>query len=231
MLKRRWFSQDPAGTIDELNLYAFVRNNPLRYVDHFGLSSDEETWHRSLSCLMYNDAGMWYDHDEVYSKEPVEDKYASNIASAIKGSDLGVVDFVVGSVQDLHTSFVNIGSEELDLSFSERAQMIEAIEKLQDRQRSTVDRYMTDLLSVNESDSLYQSFRSNTTMGLEIGSLLAGGFGVVKGVVAFNRLARMPIQISRLISTEGSILKSIGNSNKIWTSTKKKSSIQNAYRH
>ncbi len=32
----RWISADPAGTVDGLNLYAFVSNNPLRYVDPSG---------------------------------------------------------------------------------------------------------------------------------------------------------------------------------------------------
>lgn len=32
----RWVSADPAGTVDGLNLYAFVSNNPLRYVDPSG---------------------------------------------------------------------------------------------------------------------------------------------------------------------------------------------------
>ncbi len=33
----RWLSSDPAGTIDGLNLYRMVRNNPIRYKDSYGL--------------------------------------------------------------------------------------------------------------------------------------------------------------------------------------------------
>ena len=33
---RRWLKPDPAGTVDGLNLYAFVGGNPLNYIDHFG---------------------------------------------------------------------------------------------------------------------------------------------------------------------------------------------------
>jgi RHS repeat-associated protein len=32
----RWVSADPAGDVDGLNLYGFVRNNPLNYVDELG---------------------------------------------------------------------------------------------------------------------------------------------------------------------------------------------------
>jgi RHS repeat-associated protein len=33
----RWITEDPAGDIDTLNFYAFVKNNPLRYTDYAGL--------------------------------------------------------------------------------------------------------------------------------------------------------------------------------------------------
>jgi RHS repeat-associated protein len=40
----RWISQDPLGMIDGPNQYAYVRNNPLRYLDRFGLSSENISW-------------------------------------------------------------------------------------------------------------------------------------------------------------------------------------------
>ena len=54
------------------------------------------------------------------------------------------------------------------------------------------------MMGMDESDSLYHSFRSKTTMGLEIGSLVAGGYGAVKGVIGFTKLARMPTQITKI---------------------------------
>jgi len=36
----RWTSPDPLGEIDGPNLYAYVRNNPMAYVDYFGLESE-----------------------------------------------------------------------------------------------------------------------------------------------------------------------------------------------
>jgi RHS repeat-associated protein len=36
----RWISPDPAGDIDGPNLYVFCHNNPLTYVDYFGLASE-----------------------------------------------------------------------------------------------------------------------------------------------------------------------------------------------
>ena len=38
---QRWISPDPAGTVDGLNLYCMVGNNPVRFVDHQGLGKEE----------------------------------------------------------------------------------------------------------------------------------------------------------------------------------------------
>ncbi len=42
----RWISPDPAGFVDGFNLYTYVHNNPLLYIDQFGLFAD------TLSPLM-----------------------------------------------------------------------------------------------------------------------------------------------------------------------------------
>ncbi|WP_178120117.1 RHS repeat-associated core domain-containing protein [Pseudomonas sp. MN1F] len=39
----RWVSADPGGTVDGINLYRMVRNNPLRYRDETGLNAQEAT--------------------------------------------------------------------------------------------------------------------------------------------------------------------------------------------
>lgn len=38
----RWTSPDPAGSVDGLNPFRYLRGNPVRYVDRVGLSSDEQ---------------------------------------------------------------------------------------------------------------------------------------------------------------------------------------------
>ena len=53
------------------------------------------------------------------------------------------------------------------------------------------------MFSIDPSDSIYQSFRSKTTMGLEIGSLVGGGYGAVKGAIAFYKLMKMPTQLNK----------------------------------
>ncbi len=39
----RWLSPDPAGTVDGLNLYAFVSENPIKFADHEGLAKGNRT--------------------------------------------------------------------------------------------------------------------------------------------------------------------------------------------
>ncbi|MGL5263762.1 MAG: hypothetical protein ACRDAI_04190 [Candidatus Rhabdochlamydia sp.] len=88
------------------------------------------------------------------------------------------------------------------MTFHERTAMIEAVEQSQMQQLATLGSHFMDMLSIDGLDASYQSFRSKTTLGLEIGSLVAGGYGTIKGVIAFNRLVKAPIQISRLAKTE-----------------------------
>ncbi|MBX7157801.1 MAG: hypothetical protein K1X66_05400 [Verrucomicrobiae bacterium] len=53
----RWLSPDPAGTIDGLNLYAFVSGNPVTYTDIGGLCGDkkEERPKRGVKRVNYNE--------------------------------------------------------------------------------------------------------------------------------------------------------------------------------
>jgi hypothetical protein len=56
-----------------------------------------------------------------------------------------------------------------------------------------------------ESDSVYHSFRSTITTGLEIGSLVVGGYGAVKGVIGFSKLAKAPIQLAKMTKAVSSL--------------------------
>ncbi|TKJ70181.1 type IV secretion protein Rhs [Pseudomonas sp. CFBP13508] len=45
---QRWISADPAGTVDGLNLFCMVGNNPIRYSDHGGLQKYESLNHLDI---------------------------------------------------------------------------------------------------------------------------------------------------------------------------------------
>jgi RHS repeat-associated protein len=52
----RWISPDPAGNIDGPNLYTFARNNPMTYVDYFGLASEmNENQSKEFSGYFYGE--------------------------------------------------------------------------------------------------------------------------------------------------------------------------------
>lgn len=104
----------------------------------------------------------------------------------------------MGTLHDLQTAAVYMGAAELEISHQERIQIIEAVEQSQTNQMAALGSMVMDLLSIDESDAVYQSFRSKTTTGLEFGSLVVGGYGAVKGVIGFTRLARMPMQVSKI---------------------------------
>lgn len=201
----RWISPDPAGDIDGPNLYAYARNNPMRYVDYFGLSS---TIDENCGCVNHGHPG-WHNappdcvcicgrDGSGYAAGSYRSKIGSDIKSAICGISHGVVDFVVNSIHDLQTAAVYMGAGELELTIQERIQIIEGVEQSQANQMATIEGWMMDMLSIDSSDAVYQSFRSKTTLGLEVGSLVAGGYGAIKGVMNFGKLAKVPAQLSRM---------------------------------
>ena len=210
----RWISPDPAGVIDGPNLYAYARNNPMKYVDYFGLNSALD---ENCGCTQHGHPG-WHNAPEgcvcicgkngsAYASGSYRSKIGSDIKSAICGVSHGVVDFVVGSIHDLQTAATYMGAAELELSLQERIQIIEAVEQSQADQMAKVGGWVMNMLSIDESDSVYHSFRSKTTTGLEIGSLVAGGYGAVKGVVAFTKLARAPQQVAKVAKFSAKTMK------------------------
>lgn len=209
----RWISPDPMGTIDGPNMYAFVRNNPVKYVDYFGFNSQLDP---NCGCTQHGHPG-WHNAPpgcvcicgrDGRSEAPANSyrsKMGSDITSVLGGIGHGVVDFLVGSLHDLQTATVYIGSAELEMSLHERINMIEAVEQSQMQQMAAVESRLVRMIAVDESNTLYQSFRSKATMGLEIGSLVAGGYGAVKGVIAFNRLAKIPTQLTKVAKFGGQL--------------------------
>ena len=162
----RWISPDPLGAIDGPNLYAYVRNNPLKYVDYFGLNSELD---ENCRCTQHGHPG-WHHapqdcvcicgkNENIHSLGNYRSKIGSDIQSAICGISHGVVDFVVGSLHDFQTAAAYIGAGELELSLQERIQIIEAVELSQADQMAKLGGWVMDRLSIDESDAVYHSFR------------------------------------------------------------------------
>jgi len=195
----RWISPDPAGDIDGPNLYTFALNNPMTYVDYFGLASEmNENQGKEFLGYFY---GEYEPH--CHCEQHRTCKRGGDIGSALGGISHGVVDFIIGSAHDLQTMLVYMGSGEMEMTLNERVLMIDAVERSQATQMGDVGCWMMDRLSIDESDAVYQSFRSKTTMGLEIVSFVAGGYGAVKGVIGFRRLVKLPGHVARMSEALG----------------------------
>lgn len=209
----RWITPDPIGSIDSLNLYTFVHNNPVKYIDYFGLNSqldpncactdhDHPGWlNRRSGCVCI--CGRYEKNAAVVTN--YQSITGSSIQSVLGGIGHGILDFLLGSLYDLHTGSVYLGSAELEMSLHERIDMIKAVEQSQMRHMDAMGSLFMNLIGINESNADYQFFRSRTTIGLEIGSLVAGGYGAVKGVIGFTKLARMPTQITKVAKFSGQL--------------------------
>ncbi|RKD25778.1 hypothetical protein BEP19_02225 [Ammoniphilus oxalaticus] len=70
----RWASADPAGFVDGLNLYAYVSNNPLKYVDPEGLQSQEIDGYLSIGENCYPNPESSGDQPELNQTEESNEK-------------------------------------------------------------------------------------------------------------------------------------------------------------
>jgi len=106
----RWVSADPAGDVDGLNLYAFVGNNPLRYVDDAG-SNKSEAQIRLASGFISIVGGFAEHtnqvmHDVIHQKHLTRNLFANLAAETVKGvigyeagvQAAGFVDSILPSV-------------------------------------------------------------------------------------------------------------------------------------
>ena len=57
------------------------------------------------------------------------------------------------------------------------------------------------------------------------------GYGVIKGVVGFSKLARMSGQVAKLARAEMIVARNMTKSNSIWSSRKNMNPVENAFWH
>ena len=94
----RWISPDPAGDIDGPNLYTFAHNNPITYVDYFGLAAEmNENQSKEFNDYFY---GEYEPHCHCEAHRGC--KRGGDIAGAMEGVSLGgishgVVDFILNN--------------------------------------------------------------------------------------------------------------------------------------
>ncbi|WP_020527570.1 SpvB/TcaC N-terminal domain-containing protein [Flexithrix dorotheae] len=75
----RWLNPDPAGTVDGLNLYVFVRNNPLKLVDIKGTSSSRPDW-----LIKVQEGNDWENVTNEMLDQAVLDGHIKGYASEVR---------------------------------------------------------------------------------------------------------------------------------------------------
>jgi RHS repeat-associated protein len=93
----RWMSTDPAGTVDGLNLYAFVKGNPIKLVDHLGLEGNgflpkiKNTIAKSSEIVATKSADTYYHFSDKVQPPPTDEpgfinKTRQNAAHSLESS-------------------------------------------------------------------------------------------------------------------------------------------------
>lgn len=93
---QRWVSADPAGAVDGLNLYAFVGNNPLRFVDPAGGSKAEADIR--LSSAFISAVGGFAEHTNRVMHDVINQKHLVRnlLFNAVVDTGKGVAGFFAG---------------------------------------------------------------------------------------------------------------------------------------
>lgn len=110
----RWISPDPAGSIDGPNLYRFTRNNPLTYVDYFGLASEiNENQNKEFNKYFYGEYEPYCHCEEHRTCKRGGDFQNALFSSTPQNTNLPFqicsTPFEVGSIErdDVGIGFVN----------------------------------------------------------------------------------------------------------------------------
>ena len=193
----KWLTPDPIGYADGPNLYAYLHNNPLNAIDLYGLEREGRNsldGPRHERVKSENNASTSRNESSRNHEDTNESSIWGQADSVIKGVCHGGIDFFSAQVFDMSKAASYVGAGDLDCSPYERQCIYEAVDNMQMQQKQALDSIVMGALSVDPSDSTYQSFRSATKIGLEVGSLAAGGYGAVKSV---GRLTRSVARITQ----------------------------------
>lgn len=201
----QWMTRDPIEEGDGPNLYAYVHNNPTRCIDRYGLFSI--SW-----GFNSNDSG--YDFKNL-----------------LKGITHGVVNFASENIWDLQRAAFYIGCDQTEFEFNERNELTSQFNKMEAEQKESFDNTVKRMLAVHEPDEFYERIRYWTTTGLQVGTCAYGG---IKSVKALCNIGKNLYNARKLAPTLQKITPSprpIPPTDKIWTSTKKRTRVKNAYEH
>jgi insecticidal toxin complex protein TccC len=115
---QRWVSADPAGDVDGLNLYGFVGNNPLRYVDLAGTAKAESViynYSRFMGILIFFAGQTTAQLDNVFNQKGIKTELAKNlIGEAANAGTTSALGSIFGTRTGLDGSVVLSSEPYLD---------------------------------------------------------------------------------------------------------------------
>ena len=192
----RWTTPAPLSFTDGPNLYAYLHHNPLNAYDAYGLEGEAYM----DSCFVGNfetkiSVFSNVDRPDIYSNTQSRSEYISsvfqNASYAVGGSIHGGVNFVTNQMCDLALICCSIGVNEMDDSFEDRRNFNDSFHQSQTKHMNHFDGFVCNSLCDDPNNKIYQSFRSYTTAGLEIGTCAVAGYGIAKGGILVARMAAM----------------------------------------
>lgn len=95
-------------------------------------------------------------------------------------------------MQDLDTLafYGELYSVKLFSSSQKKRERIQAFERSQRERYSKVEDWIQDALGINPSDPTYASYRSSSKTGIEMGLVVAGGYGAHKSILLARKAAK-----------------------------------------
>jgi RHS repeat-associated protein len=156
----RWITPDPAGYADGPNLYAYVHNKPLIYIDPDGRFA--------FALPLFN---MALSH--CFSNNCIPGAMAH-----------GAFDFAMSNVHALEQGAMFIGCDDVGYGPEQKIGMFNNLLQQQNERMDALGDFIMNVQGISHDNSHYNSIRHSTTTTLEVASLVVGGYSLGKS--AYN---------------------------------------------
>ncbi len=198
----RWTSSDPIGSIDGPNLYRFCRNNPLTFVDYFGLASEANS--DQFSEYFY---GNYEPH--CHCEQHRDCKRGGDIRNAIGGASLGVSSFFMGILNQFAEAGFLATADDFGFDRTFKAEMHDAMEYSLDQLHGMWNEGLVSAINFDPQSEDAHFYENGAYAGLIALDVLRGNIKDIKKGLSFFRNQRHVESIVDLSSTIERIQKGI----------------------
>lgn len=182
---RRWISQDPLGTLDGPNLYAFLHNNPLTSFDRLGLAAESDQ--ESLHNYFYGEV-----EKHCYCEQHRTCKRGGDIRNAVGGSSLGAASFFMQIVNQFTEAGFLATADDFGFDRAFKAEMQGAIHHSLDELHGMWNEGLVSAINFDPSSKQSQRYEKGAYGGLIALDILRGNFKDIKKGLSFFKKSRLP---------------------------------------